>query len=139
MTPVRSFEGRFSEGLVGEGAPRVGDRAVVAVSGGLDSCVLLHLLRFAVPDRRDVVVAHYDHGIRPESAADALWVRGLCAAWGVSFCTERSAVAPPSEDAARTARYDFFERVRCEVAASVVFLAHHADDQAETAGCGYFI
>ena len=132
MTATRSLAERFAESLMGEGAPPPGEKVVVALSGGLDSCVLLHLLSFAAPDRREVVVAHYDHGIRPVSAADALWVRGLCTAWGLPLRTERSAVAPSSEDAARRARYDFLERVRREAGASAIFLGHHADDQAET-------
>ncbi|HET9950051.1 MAG TPA: ATP-binding protein, partial [Longimicrobiales bacterium] len=57
---------------------------VVAVSGGLDSVALLHLLRFAGPaDARPLVVAHFDHRMRADSAEDAAWVRGLCRAWAV--------------------------------------------------------
>ena len=132
MTATRSFVDRFRESLAVEGGPSVRDKVVVAVSGGLDSCVLLHLLRFAVPANFDVVVAHYDHGMRGESAADALWVRGLCEAWDVPLRTERSGEGARSEDAAREARYDFLERIRREVSASSVLVGHHADDQAET-------
>ena len=132
MSASRSFVDRFRDSLAAEGGPAVGDRVVVACSGGLDSCVLLHLLRFAVPEQLHVVVAHYDHGIRGESAADALWMRGLCTAWGVPLRTERPEEAARSEDAAREARYDFLERVRRGASASSILIAHHADDQAET-------
>ena len=132
MTATPSLVERFRASLAGEGGPGPGDKVVVALSGGLDSCVLLHLLRFAAPAHLDVVVAHYDHGIRRGSAADALWVRGLCEAWSVPLRTERSGEAAGSEDAAREARYDFLERIRREVSASSVLVGHHADDQAET-------
>src|SRR5690606_4697552 len=55
---------------------------LVAVSGGLDSVVLLHLLRFHGGGRR-LTAAHFDHNMRPGSGDDAAWVRGLCAAWRV--------------------------------------------------------
>ena len=132
MTATLSFVDRFRESLAAEGGPSVGAKVVVAFSGGLDSCVLLHLLRFAVPEHLDIVVAHYDHGIRVESAADALWVRGLCEAWGLPLRTERPREAVRSENAAREARYDFLEKIRREVSASLVLIGHHADDQAET-------
>jgi tRNA(Ile)-lysidine synthase len=118
---------------------------VVAVSGGLDSCVLLHLLRFpgAGPLTLDqpgsagrgpvrLVAAHFDHGMRPGSEADALWLRGLCAAWGVELVAGVAASPPTSEAEARAARYVFLEEVRDAVGARRIATAHHADDQAET-------
>lgn len=105
---------------------------MVAVSGGLDSCVLLHLLRFEAPEALDLVVAHYDHALRAESSDDAAWVRGVCRAWAVPLRTERAGRAPESEDSARRARYAFLERVRTEESATRVMVGHHADDQAET-------
>ena len=107
-------------------------RVVVAFSGGLDSCVLLHLLRFGASRAVEIHVAHFDHGMRAESAADAEWVRGLCRAWGLSFTIARAEAAPTSEDGARRARYDFLERVQDEEKATWLMTAHHADDQAET-------
>ena len=104
---------------------------VAAVSGGLDSVVLLHWLRFGLR-RRDVHVAHLDHALRPDSAADAAWVRGLCRAWDLPVTMGRLSVPPASEEAARDARYAFLEDVRGQLGAAVVVTAHHADDQAET-------
>jgi tRNA(Ile)-lysidine synthase len=123
---------RFRSRLGGEGGPGPGERVVVAVSGGLDSCVLLHLLHFEAPDALDLVVAHYDHALRADSSDDALWVRGLCRAWDVPLRTERAERAPVSEESARRARYAFLERVRTEESATFVMVGHHADDQAET-------
>jgi tRNA(Ile)-lysidine synthase len=105
---------------------------VVALSGGLDSCVLLHLLRFGATDAPPVVAAHFDHAMRPGSVADARWVTGLCRAWSVPLFTGCADAAPRSEDAARRARYAFLIRVHHEVGARAIVTAHHADDQAET-------
>jgi tRNA(Ile)-lysidine synthase len=106
---------------------------VVAVSGGLDSTVLLHLARFAGPDSGYAwVAAHFDHAMRPSSADDARWVAGLCRAWGVRLHAERARGPLRSEAEARGARYDFLERVGARAGASLVLTAHHADDQAET-------
>lgn len=106
---------------------------VVAVSGGLDSCVLLHLARFtAMESGREWIAAHFDHAMRPTSRDDAFWVAGLCRAWGVPLHVARASEAPASEDDARRARYDFLEAVRARVGACLVLTAHHADDQAET-------
>src|SRR5690606_31856256 len=68
------------------------DTVLVAVSGGLDSVVLLELLRFGLGDRGPrLAAAHFDHGMRPGSAADAEWVAGLCEAWRVPLERERAA------------------------------------------------
>lgn len=112
---------------------RTRDRVVVAVSGGLDSVVLLHLLRFAAEELApQLVVAHFDHRMRPDSDSDARWVRGLAAAWELPFTTGVAEPPPATEAAARAARYAFLEGVRRQVDARVVATGHHADDQAET-------
>jgi tRNA(Ile)-lysidine synthase len=110
-----------------------GERVVVAVSGGLDSMVLLHLLRFGpwLP-RLQLVAAHFDHRMRPESGEDALWVRGLALEWGVPVEVGGAEVPLTSEEAARGARYAFLEAVRVRTGARWILTAHHADDQAET-------
>lgn len=105
----------------------------MALSGGLDSVVLLHLLRFALPQAaRRVSAAHFDHSMRPGSAADAAWVRGLCAAWGVPLHAGAASVPLRTEAEARTARYAFLRRAADDAGAVAVLTAHHADDQAET-------
>ena len=110
---------------------------IVALSGGLDSCVLLHVLRFALAGTARVRAAHFDHGIRPDSGADAAWVRGLCRAWEVELASgDWSGEAPggtgASEGAARAARYAFLHEVRRAWSPALLLTAHHADDQAET-------
>ena len=131
MTVVKpSLGDRFRAGLASHGQE---GRCVVAVSGGLDSCVLLHLARFEARHvRREWAVAHFDHGMRSCSAADARWVVGLCRAWNVPVHVGKADVPPASEEQARDARYEFLREVRERTGASVVLTAHHADDQAET-------
>ena len=133
--------GRVGEGLPARVAARMselghlvtGERVVVAVSGGLDSVALLHLLRFGAGlPRLELVAAHFDHGMRPESGEDAAWVAGLAEEWGVPMEGGRAEAPLTSEEAAREARYDFLETVRVRTGARWILTAHHADDQAET-------
>lgn len=105
---------------------------VVAVSGGVDSVVLLHMLR-GQPGCR-LTVAHFDHGIRPDSRADRLFVRRLARSYGLPFVfAEGQLGATASEAAARRARYDFLHKVRRASGARAVVTAHHQDDVLETA------
>lgn len=105
---------------------------VAGVSGGLDSLVLLHQLRFGANRGGDVLAVHVDHGMRPSSAADALWLRGVCRAWQVEMEVRRLPVAPTSEEEARQGRHQILETAARRIGAVGVVLAHHADDQAET-------
>lgn len=110
-----------------------GGGVLLACSGGLDSVVLLYLLRFHAGDlTAEVSAAHLDHAMRPTSEADADWVAGLCAAWGVPLLRERLGQAPKSEADARSQRYRFLQRIRQQTGADWIATAHHADDQAET-------
>jgi tRNA(Ile)-lysidine synthase len=125
-----SLPARFLERLAALGGS---GPVVVALSGGMDSCVLLHLARFAVPDaRRELVAAHFDHRLRASSQDDARWVAGLCRAWDVPLRLGVAEGVITSEEEARNARYRFLESVRREAGAALVLTAHHADDQAET-------
>ena len=134
MTPGRGLARRFAESIEGDAsAPAAGARVLVALSGGLDSVVLLHLLRFG-PDVRtfDLHAAHFDHAMRVESARDADWVRGLATGWGLPLRTGRADEPLTSEDDARIARHAFVSGVAREIEADRWVTAHHADDQAET-------
>lgn len=105
-------------------------RYVVAVSGGVDSVVLLDTLHRH--HSHDLVVAHVDHGIRADSGEDAQFVRSLAKRYGVPFEVTELALGPKtSELAAREARYAFLRSVAQHYGGALV-TAHHADDVVET-------
>ncbi len=116
-----------------------GGSAVVACSGGLDSVVMLDLLAGLAPRHGwRLWVAHADHGLRRDSVMDALRVAFLAEERGLSsrvgkVCLDATRVGDSGvEAAARFARYAFLEGARREVGASLVAVAHHRQDQAET-------
>ena len=111
-----------------------GERVVVAVSGGPDSLALLSVLREIVPALPlHLAVAHFDHGWRPDSAADRDFVAELSARWGYDFHTARAAAdAPRTEQAARTARYEFLRQIAATTTSTAIALGHTQDDQVET-------
>ncbi len=125
------MEARFSSHVLDRALFAAGDRVMVAVSGGLDSVVALHLVRTCFPTCR-IAVAHLDHGARPESAEDARRVAELATSLGLDFITERAKLASHSESVWRHARYDFLGRAADDWGADVIVTAHHADDQVET-------
>lgn len=104
---------------------------VVAVSGGVDSVVLLHQLVLA--DEARLVVAHVDHGIRQESGKDAAFVEKLTAGYGVPFESVRLHLGPDASEAlARKKRWEFLRAMKEKYAAAAIVTAHHADDVVET-------
>jgi len=118
--------------------PFKGERAVVAVSGGADSVSLLLVLSELARRRKitnELVVAHFDHGLRgEESLADAEFVRELAGSLGYEFALGRGRVAKKGnlEQNARLARYTFFAKTAERQKAFAVLTAHTLNDQAET-------
>ncbi len=105
---------------------------VVGVSGGVDSVVLLDVLR-GLPGA-ELVVAHFDHGIRGDSATDREFTQKLVGMYDLAFeYGEGRLGSGASEATARAARYQFLEEVRQEHAADAIVTAHHQDDALETA------
>ncbi len=105
---------------------------VVAVSGGVDSVVLLDLL--AKQSGCQLVVAHFDHGIRPDSAKDSLFVEKLAQNYGLEFYCEEGKLGPnASEELAREKRYEFLRKVKEQTGSQAIVTAHHQDDSIETA------
>ncbi len=79
---------------------------VVAVSGGVDSVVLLDLL--LKQPQLNLIVAHFDHGMRPDSAEDEKFVAGLAKKYGVRYESGYQLLGSnASEATARQARYGF--------------------------------
>jgi tRNA(Ile)-lysidine synthase len=110
-----------------------GGRALVAVSGGLDSVVLLDLLHRTAGRSFELVVAHADHGIHPDSASVAEQVAAFADGIGLRCEVARLALgAGTGETSAREARYAWLFDLRERLGAAFVFTAHHADDQTET-------
>ena len=104
---------------------------VAATSGGVDSMVLLDMLR-QKPGVR-VIVAHYDHGIRSDSAEDRRLVEAVAARYGLPFEYEEGKLGKgASEELARATRYRFLERIRSKYGAQAIITAHHQDDMLET-------
>ena len=105
---------------------------VVAVSGGVDSVSLLHILN-DLPEV-ELVVAHFDHGIRNDSARDRQFVGDLASGYGLPFeYAEGRLRSDTSEAVARQARYDFLEKTQRDHDALAIVTAHHQDDVLETA------
>ncbi len=123
-------------------------KALLGLSGGRDSVVLLHLMLAA--GRRDLIVCHLNHRLRgKDSDEDERFVRALAekhdlpceiARVDVKALAKRKKLS--IETAARDARHAFFRRMARKHGTKVVLLAHHAEDQAETIlgnmlrGCG---
>ncbi len=136
---MRPLVGAVDQALAGRGrgVPRV---LVVALSGGADSVALLDAL-VSLRKRRgiELVAAHLDHGLRPESADDARFCEDLCKRLDVPVRIGHADVRARAqrerrglEDAARRERYLFLRRIAREESADAIATAHNRDDQAET-------
>ena len=103
---------------------------IVAVSGGVDSMVLLDMMVRA--GAGELVVAHFDHGIRPDSHHDAAFVKKIAEQYGLPFESRREVLGETASEAlARERRYAFLRHVAKKHNAQIV-TAHHLDDLVET-------
>ncbi len=123
------------------GLLKAGEKVVVAVSGGCDSMVLLHLLnRLAEEANWPLTVAHFNHQLRgaASDADEKLVVRTaeqsglLCICGRADVRAHARSQGVSIEMAARALRHEFLARAAVQVGAGKVALAHHADDQVET-------
>ncbi len=117
------------------------ERFGVAVSGGVDSVVLLDLVgRFATWFQWKPFILHLDHGLRGrESEKDAILVERTAKKLGLSFIRARENIQLKSrreklslEEAGRAARLGFFRNAGRQHRFKKILLAHHQDDLIET-------
>ena len=116
-----------------------GDKVVVALSGGADSCaLLLSLMRLTPNYGISIVAAHFNHGVRgEESNEDEAFCRRLARECGVWFVSENCdqglrKKGMSDEDFFRRERYRFLDSVAAAQGAQKIALGHHQNDQAET-------
>jgi len=105
----------------------------VALSGGLDSIVLLNAMHELAPSRKiDLSAVHVDHGLSSHAQEWSAFCADQCRKLGTELTVETVSVdlgaGLGTEAAARVARYGAFAKCNADFLA----LAHHADDQVET-------
>ncbi len=135
------LQDKFTETVKEYGMLQPGETVLVAVSGGADSTALLNLLF----EQRQALgislhVAHLNHLLRKgEAELDVKFVEGLAQRLGLPVTVEVVDVAALAkeaklgvEEAARRARYQFFDRVAAKVGATKIAVGHTADDNVET-------
>lgn len=108
---------------------------IVGVSGGADSLTLMDVLA----KDYQVVVAHFNHLLRPESNKDAQAIEKIATQKGLPFILGEGVVVDHAqannfsiEEAARDLRYRFLFEQAEKVNAQAVAVGHNADDQVET-------
>lgn len=112
-------------------------KGLLAVSGGIDSSVLCHLMHLS---GFPFAIAHCNFHLRSDdSDRDERFVRQLADKYGVDIFVvqfDTTGYAHSNhlsiEEAARHLRYDFFEQVRCQNHFTYIATAHHRDDATET-------
>ena len=116
-----------------------GRAVLIAVSGGGDSIALLQVLARQARSRSwTLTVAHLDHGMRDDSAADRAFVETAAGALGLPVVADRRSVArlrrrdESPEEAARRVRRAFLLESATALGCEAVALGHTLDDQAET-------
>ncbi|MBF0296519.1 MAG: tRNA lysidine(34) synthetase TilS [Magnetococcales bacterium] len=114
------------------GQPRV----VAAVSGGGDSVALAGLLlQSGLVAPENLILAHFDHNLRPDSGSDRQFTEQLATAWGLPCITATWNDRPVGGNLhaqARAARYGFLIATARKTGATVVATGHQMDDRAET-------
>lgn len=127
---IRAYDMLPHEGLV-----------LCAVSGGADSmCLLSWLSELSEKYGFTVAAAHYNHGLRGESAArDEAFVRDYCREHDIPFYAGHGDVSAAArehgwsvEEAGRNLRYDFLQETARKIGAVRIATAHNQSDNAET-------
>lgn len=109
-------------------------RYIVAVSGGVDSMSLLdYLVKSNINNLDNIIIAHFDHGIRKDSKKDRILVQNVSKKNGLKFYyLEGNLGSNTSEKTAREERYRFLNQVKKDTSSFGLITAHHYDDLIET-------
>lgn len=141
MFSSRAFLTRFHEFSRRRRLIEERNKIVAAVSGGVDSTVLLDLLaKEQEAFGLTIIVAHFNHQLRgSESDGDESFVAQRARHYGFELYVERANTAEYArvhkagiQDAARALRYEFFEKLLVSSGFDKIATAHNADDNAET-------
>ena len=115
------------------------DKIAIALSGGVDSIVLFHLLVTEYKDSyKQLVVFHINHGLRQESYEEAEFVENFVKDFGVKFYKEELNMSDLERDShtseemfARELRYQAFNKMASLEGLTKLLTAHHKNDQVE--------
>lgn len=106
-------------------------KIILAVSGGIDSMVLLDLVSKHIK-HENIIIAHCNHGFRQESDDEAIFVQKISQQLGFVFEYKKAEGLSNNELAAREFRYSFFYHLMNKYHAKAILTAHHKNDQIET-------
>ncbi len=110
------------------------DKFILAISGGVDSMVLLAVMTKLCPER--CLVVSIDHHLRETSASDTALVASFCQEKNIAYTVEHinhlTLTNKGLEERARTERYRILKSYLVEHNAKAIVTAHHAQDQVET-------
>jgi tRNA(Ile)-lysidine synthase len=138
---IREFINRFREFTQKNQLISPGDKIIVAISGGVDSVVLLDVLNEIKEQLKfELIAAHFNHKLRgAESDEDEEFVRRYCSNLGIEcyvrgedtreYCKSKKISI---QEGARELRYNFFETLRLLKGFDKIATAHNANDNAET-------
>ena len=104
-------------------------KKILAVSGGIDSMVLLDM--FCKSEPSNILVAHFNHGTRESADLDEDFVKRKCKEYGVPFESKLLLGEGVSEEEAREKRYAFLYHVAHKYQGEIC-TAHHLDDLLES-------
>jgi tRNA(Ile)-lysidine synthase len=117
-----------------------GDLVITGVSGGPDSMALLDILIQLRPRLNfQLAVAHLNHGLRPEAAAEEEFVSSYCRSVQIPFYSLQVDVQEIAtrekkslEETGRECRYQYFAELATKLGANRIATGHHCNDNAET-------
>ncbi len=128
----------FKEHIIGNKFVPATCHILAAVSGGIDSMVLVHILkRLGSEGHLTLSVAHVQHHLRKDAEEDAELVETFCMEHNIPYY--RRDLNPLTKEKnecieawARRNRYQYFRELKRKIGAEIIATAHHGDDQIET-------